>query len=102
MTSKFFHVARRKKKYEAEAADDERRERIAAKKQAQMIEEKKALCGDDYGQARIGMTLVRAQQCVGKFKLRSEVNRADGILSTYVSDSTYIYVMNGRIVSWSR
>lgn len=95
-------VARRKKQYEAEAAEDERRERVAAKRQAQIVEEKKAICGDDYGQAKIGMSLARAQQCVAKFKLSSEINRADGIISTYTAGAMYIHVMNGRIVSWGR
>jgi len=73
-------------------------ERSVAKKQ----QERKAECGDDYATPRIGMTLERANRCVGTFKLVSQLNRADGVVSTYRAGRIHIHVMGGKVAAWNR
>lgn len=86
-----------------EAAErEEWAEREAAKAARTRELEVKEKCGADYKSPQIGMTLSRAQQCVGKFKLKSQLNRVDGVISTYVNGYTYINVMNDRIISWQK
>lgn len=57
-------------------------------------------CGDDYKKVRVGMAFSRIQKCVGKFKLTSQINRADGIVSTYENPKGYVHVIDGMVVSW--
>lgn len=90
------------KRMAAESAAEEKQERIQAKKNADVVAAQKAQCGDDYRAPRIGMTLARAQQCVAKLRLTSEINRADGVVSTYTSGGMYLHVMQGKVVSWGR
>lgn len=78
------------------------RDRELERKALKAENEKKAKCGLDYKQPRIGMTLIRAQECVGKFRLSAQINRADGIVSTYEAGNMYLHVMSGNIVSWGR
>lgn len=97
--------ADRKARLEAVQREQEAIDRAADRAQRKAVadrEKQKQVCGIDFGTPRIGMTLGRAQQCVGKFKLTSEINRADGIVSTYQTRSMYIHVMSGQIVSWGR
>lgn len=91
-----------KKRDDAERAKEDRQERAQEKKQADIVNAKKQVCGDDYGAPKIGMTLGRAQQCVSKFRLTSQVNRADGVVSMYNGGGFYLHVMDGRIVAWTR
>jgi hypothetical protein len=87
---------------EAEEKEYERQEQIKEQKIAAQIKARKVACGDDYGTPRIGMSLERAQQCVGKFTLVSQLNKADGIVSTYEAGSMYLHVMDKKIVAWGR
>lgn len=90
------------KQYELEREREERAEqRQQAKLKADRVLKMKQ-CGDDYGKPRIGMSLARVKECVGNFKLVSEINRADGVVSTYRSSGMYIHVMGGRISAWER
>jgi hypothetical protein len=97
------------KKNEAQKAELQReqdasdREYAAEEKAVALAEAKrKTTCGDDYKNLQIGMAISRAQQCVSAFKLVGQLNRADGVVSTYRSGYVYAHVMNGRIVSWSK
>ncbi|WP_200227843.1 hypothetical protein [Rubrivivax gelatinosus] len=82
-----------------EAAD--RAERAAeARAQAKAVAAKRAACGADYLAPRIGMPIDRALQCVGAFRLQGQINRADGVLSTYLGARRYLHVMDGRVVAW--
>lgn len=78
-------------------AEEKNQERLYAK----MVLRKK-VCGSDFGTPHIGMTLERAQQCVGNFKLNGQINRVDGIISTYWAGNLYANVINGKIVAWGR
>lgn len=90
------------RKWRAEQEEADRRERADQRRIAAETKSRKDACGDDYGTPKIGMTIDRAQQCVGKFKLVSQLNRPDGVVSTYRTGSTVIHVMGGRIVAWDR
>lgn len=79
------------------------RTRQREKEQQQEATEQAALkkkCGGDYHKPRVGMTLTRARQCVGELYLVSQMNRKDGVISTYRGSGGYIYVMGGKIVMW--
>jgi hypothetical protein len=80
---------------ELEKTDPERARRTVERTAA-----RKKTCGDDYRAPRIGMTLERAMQCVGQFRLATQSNRAGGMLSTYHSDALYIEEYGGRLVGW--
>ena len=87
--------AKRAAVFEAQGAAESRKsEALAATR--------KAACGKDYLNPQIGMAIERAQQCVGAFKVSAQLNKADGVVTTYRGNSTYLHVMSGRIVSWGR
>lgn len=77
-------------------------ERTTAKAYADKTAKQKAQCGDDYRAPKVGMSLARAKDCVADFKLKGQINRADGVVSTYTAGQTYLHVMDGKIVSWGR
>lgn len=94
--------AEEKKQRLAEEAQEERAERDRQNKRNADIKSKKEICGADFGSPKIGMTFERAQQCVSKFRLSSQINRSDGVISMYSGGGFYINVMDGRIVAWTR
>lgn len=77
-------------------------EKATAKAASERTAKQKAICGDDYRSPRVGMTLAKAKECVADFKLKGQINRADGVVSTYMAGQTYLHVMDGKIVSWGR
>jgi preprotein translocase subunit SecD len=91
-----------------EAADEReyqlelKRERAASAKQQKQVAEKRAICGDDYQNPKIGMSLARLNQCVAKVKLVSQINRADGVVSTYQSGNLTVHAMDNLVISWNR
>lgn len=92
--------AERQAKSDAEYARYQKEEARREKLAAEQTKAKKERCGNDYGIPRIGMTLSRAQECAGTFKLKGQINRADGIVSTYTGSGKYLHVMDNRVVSW--
>ena len=91
----------RQEKSDAEYAKYEQDEARREKRVAEETKSKKERCGEDYGAPKIGMTIERAKDCVGNFKLISQLNRADGVVSTYRSGRIHISVMNGKIGAWN-
>lgn len=77
-------------------------EKSTARAASERVAKQKATCGDDYRAPRVGMTLTRAKECVADFKLKGQINRADGVVSTYMAGQTYLHVMDGKIVSWGK
>lgn len=95
----------RQKRIAEEARRDEENKRHQEKEDREDAEMEAALkrkCGKDYMNPRIGMTLARAQLCIGDLTLESQINRKDGVISTYSDGYTYINVMSDRIVSWHK
>lgn len=74
------------------------REHKAASREAAL----KASCGTDYKAPRIGMSIDRAQQCVTVMRVTGQLNRADGVITTYQGGGAYFHVMDGRIVAWGK
>lgn len=64
--------------------------------------EKKAKCGEDYKRPRIGMSIDRVKECVTSVKMTGQLNRADGVITTYEGGNAYFHVMASRIVSWGK
>lgn len=75
-----------------------RAEELATEEKAEA--EKKRVCGADYRKVRIGMDFARVKQCLGEFRLVSEINRTDGVVSVYERGGGLVYVMNGRVTAW--
>lgn len=97
-----FEMDARRKAYQAEREADDRRFEQSAR-QARVREELlKSTCGTDYQNPKIGMSIDRALQCVGRYRLTAQINRADGVVTTYTGKAGYLHVMGGRIVSWGR
>ena len=106
-------AAAEKREREAAAAKDraridrERQEQAEAEYKARRAEEDRQeaalekACGRDYNQPRVGMTAARADQCVGDLIMKSQINRRDGVVTTYLSGSYYLHVMAGKVVAWS-
>lgn len=94
--------AAEKAEREKQEAADERAERAEQKRQAAAVADMKARCGGDYKSPSIGMRIERAQECVAPVKLVSQINRADGVVSTYRSGSLTLHVMSGRVMAWDR
>jgi len=80
----------------AQAAADRR----AADKAAAVLAATKERCGDDYKSPRVGMHIERVKVCVTAVRLTAQINRADGVVSTYQGAGAYFHVMNGVVVSW--
>lgn len=98
-------LAQQKQEQEQErirTVNEDAREKLQQNKISAEKKNKQLACGADYGVLRIGMTIGRANECYGAFKLKNQINRADGIISTYWRGGTYIHVMGGRIVSWGQ
>ncbi len=91
-------IERTNKMLEANAREERAAQNAAAKRE----QEAKARCGDDYRQPKIGMSIARAQECVGKFRMTNQINRADGVISTYQGSGMYLHVMDNRVVSWGK
>lgn len=71
-----------------------------AKRSAERTESRKKTCGDDYRAPRVGMTLERAMQCVGQFRLATQSSRSGGFLSVYHADGLFIEEYGGKVVAW--
>lgn len=87
---------------DSERRKDERQYALQAKAASERTAKQKSICGEDYRSPRVGMTLARAKECVAEFKLKGQINRADGVVSTYRAGDLYAHVMDGKIVSWGR
>lgn len=86
--------------YKAEMEKIEAEEHAAEvarkKKEAALKKE----CGDDYKKVHVGMPFSRVQKCIGTFTLTGQLNREDGVVSTYENKKGYVHVMEGVVVSW--
>lgn len=81
---------------------DQRREEERQEASARQVEAtRKKVCGADYSNPQIGMSIERAKSCVAPLKLIGQVNRADGVVSTYRHGGLYMHVMDGKVVSWN-
>ena len=90
----------RKEKIEAE--NKRLQAEYASAEAARKIKEEtlKSECGNDYKVVRVGMKFSRVKKCVGNFNLTSQVNRSDGIISTYENKYGFVHVMDNLVVSW--
>jgi hypothetical protein len=64
-------------------------------------------CGADYDRVQsfqvVGMSWPRVKQCAGgTFEVVSQLNRADGVLTTYRQNGIYIYELKGVVVGIER
>lgn len=81
---------------------DERRERELQRREEAAAAKAKATCGQDYKAPSIGMSVDRLRQCVStSLKVAGQVNRADGIVTTYTTNSgAFFHVMRGKVIAW--
>jgi hypothetical protein len=89
-------IERRNQEIERQAAAEEERHR---KRESA----RRSACGADYQTPQIGMTIDRVTQCVAKLTKIAQLNRADGVVTTYRTGSGAVFhAMDGRVVAWSR
>lgn len=79
-------------------------DRAVLRQEAAAVVKAKAVCGGDYKNPSIGMTVERLRQCVSNsLKIAGQVNRADGIVTTYTTSSgAFFHMMNGKVIAWGR
>lgn len=94
--------AAEKAAHEKEAARWEREDRAEEKMRNDKIAAMKARCGNDYKNPSIGMKIERVQECIAPVKMVSQLNRTDGVVSSYQSGSYWFNVMSGRVVAWGK
>lgn len=97
--------ARRKADAEQAKAErdyEERQAELATRAAARKEANTRAVCGSDYRNPRIGMRIDRAQQCVTAMRVTGQINRADGVVTTYQGGGAYFHVMDGLIVAWGQ
>jgi hypothetical protein len=95
-------LAERQRGYQAKREAEDRRSELADRKAQARTTAIKSACGADYLTPKIGMPIDRALQCVGKYRVTAQLNRADGVITTYSGPGGYLHVMGGRVVSWGR
>lgn len=93
---------KRLRQYEAQRAIEDKQYEQAQKRAQAAEAAARATCGDDFKSPRVGMSLERAKQCVGKFKMVAQINRADGVVTTYRGNAGTLHVMQGVVVAWSK
>ncbi|WP_294376032.1 hypothetical protein [Pseudacidovorax sp.] len=79
-----------------------KRQATAERRAAEATADRRARCGSDYQSPKIGMSVDRVKECVTPVKMTSQINRADGIVSTYQGGGAYFHVMEGRVIAWGR
>ena len=92
--------ARRAEESRAYWAKERANKEAEAKAEAVATAALKAKCGADYKKPKIGMPIGRVQECVVPVKMTGQLNRADGVVSTYEGGDAYFHVMEGRVISW--
>jgi hypothetical protein len=94
--------AARKKEYDATMAAIEKEDADYERGVQAQAKARKAACGTDYLKPQIGMSIQRAQQCVGRFTYAGTTHTAQGNIATYLSRSTRLDVVNDKIMAWTR
>jgi hypothetical protein len=92
----------RKAEADRQREREEQIEARSAKAAAAKETQRKQACGDDYRNIRVGMPIERAKACVANLRLTGQINRTDGVVSTYQAGRLYAHVINGKIVSWGQ
>lgn len=88
--------------HDRQKAEWDRKDRAAQKQQDAKISELKLRCGDDYKNPSIGMKIERVKECIAPVKMVSQLNRVDGVVSSYQYGSQWFNVMSGRVVAWGK
>lgn len=92
---------RREAEYQANRAQL-LREMDAAKAEEQRAEDaRRKKCGGDYGKIAVGMNFSRVQQCSGPFMAIGQINRGDGVVSTFENPWWFVHVMRGTVIAWT-
>jgi len=84
-------VAKAQARADADAAEAGRQDRV-----------RRQVCGADYANPQVGMTVARVRSCVGDLVLQGQMNRKDGVASVYRSGRLQLVVMEGKVVAWER
>lgn len=95
-------IAQRQAAYERQRQQEERQETARERARSNEVASRKKACGEDYLQPRIGMTVERARQCLGAIYVTGQINRVDGVVTSYAGRGIHLHVMKGQIIAWGR
>jgi flagellar biosynthesis GTPase FlhF len=80
----------------------EQDEKVRETEQDRQIAILRTQCGSDLDRPAIGQTITRFQKCVGDVEQTGQINRKDGVVTTYEGSGYVVHVMGGKVVAWSR
>lgn len=92
----------RQAEYKRQSESEDRKYAEEERKATAVAAASKERCGNDYKAPRIGMSIDRVKECVTSVKMTGQLNRADGVVTTYEGGNAYFHVMDSRIVSWGK
>lgn len=95
-------IAQRQAAYERQRQQEAREETARERARSNEVASRKKVCGDDYMQPSIGMTVERARQCLGAIQVTGQINRVDGVVTSYTGKGIYLHVMKGQVIAWGR
>jgi len=84
------------------AEQEAKEEKLQEAKERRVTAQLKKQCGADFRRPMIGQTVTRFQLCVAQVDEIGQINRTDGVVTTYEGSGYIIQAMNGRVVAWTR
>ena len=60
----------------------------------------KKICGNDFDNIKVGMSLKRVNDCVGETTLTGQIQKDGVTISTYRVNSIYLHVKDGLVAAW--
>ena len=98
-------VVDRQKRAANKAVEDDRFAREEQKqqaKQAAIQSSLKSQCGDAYRRPSIGLSVEKFKLCVAPIREVGQLNRADGVVTTFQGSGYIVHAMSGRVIAWNR
>lgn len=114
----FYTTAQANLRAETAQVDNERSQKLEAEQreadtriaqresEAREFEEQEArakkICGEDYNNIKVGMSLKRVNDCVGETTLTGQIQKNGVTISSYRVNNIYLYVKNGHVAAWGK
>lgn len=62
----------------------------------------KKICGADYDNIKVGMSLKRVNDCVGQTTLTGQIQKDGVTISSYRVNNIYLHVKDSRVAAWGK